>query len=307
MGKFKIVDGLELHGIANTDQTNLIQFNASTGEVTYGDGDRFRNPSIGLDAPSGATSVGFDVDIASSDANWTVQALLSSDPTGAGQAMVNNADPASVTRAAFWKIANSGVDMTAPLTQLSTSSSLYLDRSAGNIGLYRIVGKTVSTNVVSYNLVYISNAAGNFIVGGPMRIVTSVGVFEKTLSPGYNYLSIGNSGDEGDKIRFRYEASTGAFPDGGGYIPYEIYNSGTEPFDVEYILNLDSYVFSEGNGATGTISGIDPNIKTLVSGIDPGDRLIGSFMVWGEGLNEGLIPQNWTLIKASGTVLYGPQ
>lgn len=307
MGKFKIVDGLELRGISNADQANLMQYNTSTGEVTFGDGDRFRNPSIGLDAPSGASFVGFDVDIANSDANWNIQALLSSDPTSAGQAMVNSANPASVTRAAFWKIANNGVNMTAPLTQLSTSSSLFLDRSSGNTGLYRIVGKTVSPNVVSYNLVYLSNAAGNFVVGGPMRIVTSIGVFERSLSPGYNYLSINNSGEVGDKIRFRYEAATGAFPDGGGYIPYEIYNSGNEGFDVEYIVNLANYNFAEGNGFTGTISGISPNIKTLVSNLSPGERLIGSFMVWGEGQNEGLIPQHWARITTNGTVLYGPQ
>lgn len=294
-------------GMDNTNQSNFVGYSTATGKLTYFSTGSYKMPSISVDAPSGATNVTFDVDIASSDANWTIQTIGSSDPTGAGLATVNNSNPASVTRVAFWKIANSSVNMTTPLTQLSTSSSIYLDRSAGNIGLYRIVGKTVSTNVVSYNLVYLSNAAGNFIVSGPMRIVTSVGVFERSLSPGYNYLNITNSGGQTDKVRLRYEAVTGGFPDGGGYIPFQIFNSGTEDFDVEYIVNLANYNFVEGNGFTGTVSGIDPNIKTLVSNLGPGERLIGSFMVWGEGLNEGIIPQHWTRITSNGTLLYGPQ
>lgn len=286
-------------GMDNTAQANFVGYNASSGKLTYFSTGSYKNPSIsGLSV----TNVVFDVTITPSDANWTIQALLSSDPSSAGNATINNSDPSLVTRVAFWKTANSSVNMTTPLTQLSPGSIITLSEagSPSGTGQYLITGKTVSTNVVSYTLSYITGAASTFSVSVALRIQTDLGIFEYDLAPGYNYLNIRNNGSVTDKLRLRYEAATGGFPDGGMYIPVQILNNASgNAYCIDYIGDNETYNWDLA-GFTGTLSSTNPAIGHLTNTFNPGDRFIGTFLVWGEGTNEGIVPQHWALYNSAG-------
>ena len=295
-------------GLDNTAQSNFVGFNTTTGKLTYFSTGSFvintgslQNPSISRDAPSGVSNVVFDVDFISSEADWSIQALLSSDPTSAGNATINNSNPALVTRVAFWKTASGGVDKGTKLTQLAPGSIITLseDTIPQGIGTYRITGKTVSTNVVSYTLSYIEGALQTFSVSAPLQITTEEGVYEYTLAKGYNYLNIRNNGSSLNRLRLRYEAATATYPDGGGYIPVQILCNGSgNGYSIDYIADIKNYAWADGNGTTGTWSSTDPVVGFITNDFKPGDRFISSFLVWGEGNNEGMVPQHWTVYQS---------
>jgi len=295
----------------NTTQNNVVGFNSTTGKLTYFSTGSFiidtgslQNPSISRDAPSGVSNVVFDVNFTSAEAEWNIQALLSSDPTSAGNATINNSSPALVTRVAFWKIATGAVDKGTKLTQLAPGSIITLseDASPAASGSYRVTGKTVSTNVVSYTLSYIEGATSTFSVSTPLQITTTLGVFEHDLTPGYNYLNIRNNGTTSDRLRLRYEAATSGYPDGGGYIPVQILCNGSgNGFNIDYIADFKTYAF-DLSGFTGTWSATDPVTGFITNDFKPGDRFISSFLVWGEGNNEGIVPQNWTVYQSDSAL-----
>lgn len=292
-------------GMDNTAQSNFVGYNTSTGKLTYFSTGSFKTPSISTDAPSGVTNVVFDVHFTPTEASWSIQALLSSDPTSTGNATINNSDPTLVTRVAFWKTALAGQDKSTKLSQLSPGSIIALSEntSPSATGNYRITSKTVSANVVSYNLSYIESGSSTFSVSAPLRIDTIDGVFEHSLVPGYNYLNIRNNGNSLDRLRLRYEAATSAFPDGGGYIPIQILCNGSgNGYSIDYIADIKNYAWAEGNGTTGTWSSTDPVVGFITNDFNPGDRFISSFLVWGEGNNEGIVPQHWVVQQSDSAL-----
>lgn len=294
----------------STSQPNVVGFNTTTGELTYFSTGSFisetlntgslQNPSISRDAVSGVTNVVFDVDIATSDANWTIESVsIGGTPSGAGKARINNSSPASVTQFSVWKTANSSVDMSSPLEQLAPGSIITLTAVGGNTatGTYRITVKSLVANAVTYTVSYIEGAAFTFAVGATFTIDTVEGVFEYDLQPGYNYLNIRNNGSASDRLRLRYEAATGEYPDGGGYIPVQILcHSSGQGYSLDYIADNRTYAWSL-TGYTGVWSSTNPVIGFITNDFKPGDRFISSFLVWGEGNNEGIVPQNWTVYQ----------
>jgi hypothetical protein len=193
------------------------------------------------------------------------------------------------------------VDKGTKLTQLAPGSIITLseDASPAASGTYRVTGKTVSANVVSYTLSYIEGATSTFSVSVPLQITTVEGVYEYTLAQGYNYLNIRNNGSLLNRLRLRYEAATSTYPDGGGYIPIQILCNGAGAgYSIDYIADIKAYTWAEGNGATGIWSSTDPVVGFITNDFKPGDRFISSFLVWGEGNNEGIVPQHWTVYQS---------
>ena len=289
-------------GLDNTAQANFAGYNTSTGKITYFSTGSFKNPSI---AGMTATNVVFDVTIAPGDANWTLSSVtVTTEPTLAGRASINNSSPNLVTQVAFWKTANGSVDMSGPLTQLAPGSIITISENGSPSGTakYLVTLKNVNPNTVSYNVSYLSGAANTFSVGASIGITTDLAIFEYDLAPGYNYLNIRNNGSSNDRLRLRYEAATGTYPDGGGYIPVQILCNGSgQAYSIDYIGDNKTYSW-DVTDVTGTFSSTNPAIGYLTNTFNPGDRFVGSFLVWGEGLNEGIVPQHWALYNSAGEI-----
>ena len=282
-------------------RTLAVDSSGNVIETAVLDTGSLENPSIGRDTTNSVTNVVFDVTIAPADANWTVEAVnTGGTPSGAGKARINNSTPASATQFSVWKTANSSVDISSPLEQLAPGSIITISVVGANsgTGTYRITAKSLITNAVTYNISYIEGAAFTYAVGGNLTIATVEAIFEYDLTPGYNYLNIRNNGSSSDRLRLRYEAATGEYPDGGGYIPVQILCNGSgQRYSLDYIADKKTYQWSL-TGATGTWSATSPVIGFITNDFRPGDRFISSFLVWGEGLNEGIVPQHWTVYQS---------
>lgn len=289
MGKFKIIDGLELHGIANTTQDNVVGYNSTTGEVTY-----FELPGL-FTRPTSATSVVFDVDV---DAAWTNLATATGpNPTSAGQFTTNSATPSLVNQIKINKTANSSVDQSSQLEDLAVSSSLTITQAGGGAGYgtYRIVTKTDNTSYMTYDVTVVGSSGGTFNNTSISTIDTNGdGEYEYTLSSGYNLLNIRNNGNISNTFRFKVPNSSTP----GSKVVVEAQINASSPNDV-YIT------YQARSGSVSSTGQVNKPLYTIGSAgtattmvLDTNDIAVLDFTTWGTGsaVNYGLIPVGATQV-----------
>lgn len=283
MGKLKIIDGLELHGIANTTQNNVVGINSTTGEVTY-----FTTPGGVFTRPGSATTVTFDT-YEQLNSKYSIISTTGANPTANGQMSVDDTDPTNVAYIDIYKTDNGGTDRSAILGSMTVSGSIYLlQTGAGATDAdYRILSITDNTTYYTFQVNYIpASGNGTWTTGTIDRIDLDSHPYYQ-LSTGYNRLDVTNS--SGTTRNFILAAPTDATPGstvyveltrsagGGSIIPQYMVRGYNANILYSKIKNI--YLFE--NSSTATQMSLGVSDKAII--------VLTTWNVGSGGQNQGLL------------------
>ena len=279
MGKLKIIDGLELHGIANTTQDNVVGINSTTGEVTY-----FTTPG-GLTRPASATTVTFDT-YEQLNSKYSIISTAGANPTANGQMSVDDTDPTNVAVIDIYKTDTAGTSRAAILGSMTVSGSLYLLQTGTGAtdAAYRILSITDNTTYYTFQVNYIpATGNGTWATGTVDQIQLDSHPYYQ-LSTGYNRLDVTNS--SGTARNFILAAPTDATP--GSTVYVELTRSaGGDSILPQYMVRgyNDNILYSK-------IKNVHENSSATQMSLGISDKAIIVLSTWNVGSggqNQGLL------------------